>query len=484
MDRGLLAALLGFFVGTALASFVSLSWYGIALCVLTTLVFAIIYVLRKQFLFVMLSCCLLGVALGSARMLFVPSTLPQAFTPLIGQYATIEGEVVRAPDIRETSQRITLKISSQDATTRVLVVAPLFPEVHFGDTLSVSGAFEEPRPFDVGVNRTFSYDAYLKKDGIFLITRNADIEVVESAHTFSTRILRFFSDIKQWGTDALTRALPEPHASLASGLLLGGKQGLGEGLLNNFILVGLVHIVVLSGYNVMIVAEAVRRFFSFLSKRISLTLAGATVFLFVCIAGAGSASIRAGLMAGIALFARSTGKTYDAFRALLFVAFLMVLVNPYVLAFDIGFQLSCIATLGLLFITPHVEKQLMFIQNAFLREVTATTISAQVAVLPLLLYQNGLLSLVALPVNILVLPLVPLAMLASLVALVAGAIVPVVAPLVSLPAYALLSYVIGVVDIGATLPFAGVTVPAFSPILVFVCYALFAYVFLIRTKRT
>lgn len=483
MERSLLVSFIGFLLGVMVSSYVSLGWYVVLFCALIGVVFSMLYALRSQTLLLLVSFCFVGATLGMLRIQFVPQTLPETFSSFVNQYQTFEGVVVRAPDIRETTQRITVSVSSGTTNTNVLVVAPVFPEVHLGDTLSVSGFLETPRPFEVGDDRVFAYDAYLRKDGVFLITKNAQIKVVNSAHTLTLQTARFFSDVKQWGTNALSRALPEPHASLASGLLLGGKQGLGETLLNNFILVGLVHIVVLSGYNVMIVAEAVRRFFSFLSKKTSLILAGLTVLLFVFVAGAGAASVRAGLMAGVALFARSSGKTYDAFRALLFVVFLMVLVHPLSLPFDIGFQLSCIATLGLIFITPHIEKRLLFVTHAFVREVIATTISAQVAVLPLLLYQNGLLSLVALPVNILVLPLVPLAMLASLVALIVGAVVPFLAPFVSLPAYGLLSYIIGVVDIGATLPFAGVSVPAFSFALVLACYAVLTYVFLVRAKR-
>jgi competence protein ComEC len=186
---------------------------------------------------------------------------------------------------------------------------------------------------------------------------------------------------------------------------------LDQNTLDAFTIAGLLPIVVLSGYNVMIVADGVLRGLAFLPKRSSVGLAGLVVFLFVAAAGGGSSAFRAGLMALLALFARGTGRTYDALRALGAVFVLMLLVNPLLLVDDPGFQFSFVATLGLIIGTPLIEPKMKWVRNGFLREILATTIAAQVAVLPILLYQTGNLSLVALPANALVLPFVPLTML-------------------------------------------------------------------------
>ncbi|MEK7080118.1 MAG: ComEC/Rec2 family competence protein, partial [Patescibacteria group bacterium] len=218
----------------------------------------------------------------------------------------------------------------------------------------------------------------------------------------------------------------------------------------------------MSGYNVMIVAEAVLKTARRLPKHIAASIAGVAILLFVLAAGGGASAVRAGLMAGVALFARATGRTYDALRALIAIFVLMLLLNPALLVSDTGFQFSFVAALGLILGTPLVEPRLMFIHNALLREVVATTIAAQVFVLPLLLYQTGNLSLVALPANILVLPTVPLAMLLSAIAGFVALLVPVAATIVGAPAFVVLWYITSMASWPAALPLAQVIIPQFS----------------------
>jgi len=244
-----------------------------------------------------------------------------------------------------------------------------------------------------------------------------------------------------------------------------------------------VHIVVLSGYNVMIVAEGVMRSLSFLPRRMAAAAARAAIGVFVLAAGAGIASIRAGLMAGLALVARATGRTYDVIRALLLVGVVMLMHNPLLLAYDPGFQLSFVATLGLILGAPIFARALSFVRSGFLRELLASTLAAQVAVLPLLLYQTGLFSLVSLPANVLVLPFVPLAMALSAGAGLAGMLVPAVAPVLGIPAHLLLMLIIAIAEISAALPLSSVSVPQFPFAIVVLAYTALAYAVWRESKK-
>lgn len=436
--------------------------------------FLLLKFLRGSSLYLIATVFLVGASIGAFRTTLVSSTLPEPFVVLLETHVSLEGRVVRDPDLRESTVRLTLDVEYDGSHTRVLAVVPPFPSVRYGDMVRVEGTFVEPETFDTDGGRVFQYDRFLAKDGVFAVVENASIDVIASREGLFDEARGFFSDQKFAGIEALSVALPEPHASLASGLILGGKQGLGADLLDAFIRSGLVHIVVLSGYNVMIVAEFVMRIFGGLAKRTAAGAAAITIFAFVLAAGAGAASLRAGLMAGIALYGRATGRTYDAFRALAVAAALMLIWNPLLLAYDPGFQLSFVATLGLIFGAPLVERRLAFVRTRFMREIAAATIAAQVTVLPLLLYQNGLFSLIALPANLLVLPFVPLAMLASFAALLSGALVPTLAPLLALPAYAILSLIIAVVEYASTFPLAAISVPAFPFALVLLAYTLLA----------
>ena len=150
--------------------------------------------------------------------------------------------------------------------------------------------------------------------------------------------------------------------------------------------------------------------------------------------GFASASVRAAAMATIAVAGSATGRMYLAGRALLVVAAAMVVWNPFVLVYDPGFQLSVLATAGLIIFTPLIAPRLTFITSKFaLREIAATTIATQLTVLPLLLYQNGQLPIYSLFANLLVLAAVPWAMLLSLFAALAGIILGPFAVIVAFP---------------------------------------------------
>lgn len=468
MDRYLLAGLLGFGLGVFLYSYVPLGWSGVLLSLL--LAAAVLVTKKRTAVTTLIAIALACVALGEARLLVTPTHLPEAFTSSINTDVAFDGIVVVDPDLREETQRLTVEVTKEGVTTRILAVAPLFPHVAYGDHLHIEGLLELPEPFDTDNGRTFRYDTFLAKDGVFAIMHEAHIRVEGHREGIAAHIFGFFTDLKNAGLQALSAALPEPAASLAGGLILGGKQGLGEKLLQDFVRSGLVHIVVLSGYNVMIVAEFVLRALGKLSKRKAAIAAAFTIAGFVLVAGAGAASVRAGIMACIALYARASGHTYNALRALLFAGLLMILWNPLSLAYDPGFQLSFLATLGLIFGAPIAQEKLSFIRSDFLREIVASTIAAQIAVLPLLLYQNGLFSVVALPANLLVLPMVPLAMLASAIAMLVGFVAPLLAPIAGLPAYALLSYIIWLVQMTSSLPLATLSIPAFPAWVMLLAY--------------
>ena len=190
--------------------------------------------------------------------------------------------------------------------------------------------------------------------------------------------------------------------------------------------------------------------------------------------GGASSSVRAAAMAVIGVVGRATGRLYLASRALGVVALGMVIWNPFILAFDLGFQLSVLATLGLIWFTPIFSARLQWITERFaLREIAASTLGTQLAVLPLLLYQNGQLPLFSLPANLLALVAVPPAMLATAIASVGGldCRAPIAVPEIAFPAYILLTYIIEVAKFFASLPFASVAIGAFSAWWMFLAYA-------------
>lgn len=437
--------------------------------------------MRLRIVFFLVSTLLIG--LGVFRYLSLPKELPKEYVPLLQTTVSLEGTVAGEPDIRESSQRVPIRVVYEGVETTVLAVAERYPRVQVGEQVRLSGKLVLPESFITDTGRTFRYDTFLAKDGIFALIQRARIESLESPSEISAHFTNVLLSIKQSFQHGLSMALPEPAASLASGLITGGKQGLGPELLDVFVITGLVHIVVLSGYNVMIVAEAVMRMFGFLSRRMAAFAALITISLFVLAAGAGAASVRAGIMAAIAMTARMTGKTYAVLRALALAALIMLLHNPLLLLHDPGFQLSFLATLGIVLGVPLIEPAFLGIKSIFWREIITSSLAAQVAVLPLLLYQTGLFSVVSVPANLMVLPVVPLAMALATFAVLPALLIPALAPLFGLPAYAVLTYCIEVARFFASLPGAALSIPQFPFWLVVLAYILMGWWVYIKHKN-
>jgi competence protein ComEC len=425
------------------------------------------------------------IALGMLRTTIADTPLPDTFATQLRQRVTYEGVVVADPDVRDANERVQIRVSDGSESTTILAVVPRNSEISVGDQVSVSGTLSVPQPFATDGGRTFRYDKYLERDGVRFMLNFAFIRVTRPAPWYS--LPAALARAKHAFLNGLSATLPEPYASLAGGVVIGGKSGLGKELQDAFVRSGLVQIIVLSGYNVMIVAEWIMTMLSSvrISRRWSSLAGSIAILLFVGIAGASATALRAMFMAFIALFARATGRTYAAGRALLFVVLLMLVWNPLYLAFDPGFGLSVVATAGLIWLAPTIEMLLARMKNAAWRDMLATTLAAQIAVLPLLLYDTGNLSLVAIPANLFTMPITPLVMglsiFAGMIGMIASNIAPMIGIVLAYPAYLANAYLILIAQKAAELPLASFTLPSFPFWLVLFGYA--ALIFIASSKR-
>jgi competence protein ComEC len=304
----------------------------------------------------------------------------------------------------------------------------------------------------------------------------ADILEVAPPKGFVNGVVNFLFGIKHIFVEGLSRALPDPYAELATGLLTGDQHGLGDALVTTLALSGLIWVVVLSGYHVTLIATGVLKIFSFLPRRFGFLLAGLSILAIIFATGASAPSLRGGIMACLTLYARSTNRTYDALRALCASLILILLWNPFLLAYDSGFQLSIVVTPALLLGVPALEGRLLFIKNTLLREIVAVSTIAQLACVPLILWQTGELGIWAIPANMFVMSFVPVAMIVSGIAGAVGVVIPPLAPLASLPAYTVLSYILFIAKTSAALPFADVILPPFPFALVVAMYGILIWI--------
>lgn len=471
--------MLGFCFGVFIRSFFAYGWSAVAtllVCAAATALVGFFAYVRKEHAIVA-AIALSAIAAGSARMHVGVLEGDPLLNERIGEEVTIEGAVVDEPDARENNVRIRVAVTSVASSTvegiGILVVAPLHSDIAYGDVVRAEGELRLPESFDTGAGREFNYPAYLAKDGIGYELSFAAAEKIGDSRKNPLKSAAIW--IKQTYLEGLALSLPEPHAGLAGGITAGDKRGLGAELSETFRIVGLIHIVVLSGYNIMVVIGFLERMLSRVHRYVRFSLGVVVAALFALMTGLASSSMRAASMAVIATIGKATGRTYLASRALGVVAVGMVLWNPFLLAFDIGFQLSVIATLGLIFIAPLFEERLPFITTRFgVREIAAATLGTQAAVLPLILYQSGEFGLYSLPANLLTLVVVPYAMLLSFIAGVLGLVTGPIAPLFGFPAYILLWYITSVAEFFAWLPLSSMTLPAFSAMWLVPVYALLA----------
>lgn len=405
-------------------------------------------------------------ALGSARaeLKLINQKIP-AWTA--GQIVTVEGRVAEEPKPSETTNQVVVETPEK---FRLLLITDLYPEYRYGEQLKIFGKIVEPKG---------DYKNYLVRQDIFFEMFRPAIEKTPGVKDASTPGVKMQSSLiwmRGKFMRGIERILPEPQAGLLGGLLIGAKSSMDKNLLEDFRRVGLSHMVVLSGYNLSIVAEAARVVFGFLPFYLSLGVAGTSILIFALMAGGGAAVGRAALMALFALFARATGRIYEVTRALVFTIIALLLWNPNYLVFDLGFQLSVLATLGLLFLTPLLAK---FFRRAparlGIREILTSTVAAQLAVLPWLLYKMGQLSIISFVANPLVLLAVPPIMFWGFILTVTSWVSTLLAFVPGAIAYLLLSYQLALVNFFARLPFASFKLSQFPLVIALAIYAFYFY---------
>lgn len=366
----------------------------------------------------------------------------------VGERVTLEG-VVAEPDVRDNGVLLTTKT---DVGT-VLVKADRFTKVQYGDRIRATGKIEKPELFDTESGRTFNYPMYLLAHGVTHTMSFAKVEVVD--HGQGNWVIAKLLALKQWFVGGIESAMPEPESALLAGLLIGEKRGLGESITESFRRAGVIHIIVLSGYNVALVINTVREGFSlFLSRNVALSSAGVVAILFMLMTGASETAIRATLMALVVLLARAFYRPADGLRILLLVAAGMAVWNPYLVLFDLSYQLSILATLGLILFSHRLVPYLAWLRSKTLIEIVSTTLATQITVLPVLIISVGQVSLVSLISNVLILIPIPYAMLAGFFASLIATVSPELAFPLSAVAYALLHYIIVVAEFLGSLPFA------------------------------
>ncbi|MFH1246401.1 MAG: ComEC/Rec2 family competence protein [Candidatus Liptonbacteria bacterium] len=240
-------------------------------------------------------------------------------------------------------------------------------------------------------------------------------KITITSHGSGNAIKRCLLNVKRKFIFGLSLSLPPREAALAAGLTVGERAEFSREDKRAMALSGTTHLVALSGYNIAILAEAIRLTLKGrLRKRLVFFITISIIILFVVAVGGEPSIVRAAIMGGLALLAGELGRENSIAIAILFSAFLMGLQDPRIVRWDIGFQLSFMSLLGIVYLAPSITRAIRFnTSNSFLgwKESLVMSASAQIMVLPFSLGIFGSASLSGILANVALTTFIPITML-------------------------------------------------------------------------
>lgn len=362
------------------------------------------------------------------------------------------------------------KFSSRPVSGRVAVKTGLYPKWQLGEKVKINCELSRP-----GMIEDFDYAKYLRPNKIFVFCALAEVAPISDPPFYS--LWGNIGRLKSWLAQGINTSLPEPQASVIKGIVLGDSRGIPEHYNTVFANLGLTHIIAVSGSHLVVVFALVFGLLLALGIRRQKTFwpAAAIIAAYVLMVGAPASAVRSAIMILAALYAVTLGRLTAIKNILVFTAALMLAINPFTLVDDIGFQLSFISVMGLAYLLPILQYHAKKWQKwPALKEIILVTLSAQIATLPLIVYYFGRVSLLSLPANLLILPIIPPLMIGGAVTAVLGAVFPFLGRILGWLVWLAVQYWLMVSDFIHSLPLSSVALTDFGwPAL------LLSYIFLV-----
>lgn len=403
----------------------------------------------------------------------------------------VEGLLVEPPDTRDNYSNLKVEVEQIHPTGesarfpvrgKILAKVSTGEDWQYGDRLRLEGELQTPPEDEV-----FSYRDYLARQGIYSYLSYPDTRLLQREQ--GNPILAWIYGLKYKALDLIYQLYPDPEASLLAGILLGVESGIPEEVDQAFRDTGTSHIIAISGFNITIIAGLLATIFGRLigrgrvGARWGALVALIGIIIYTILVGGDAAVVRAAIMGGLALFAMHLGRRQDGLNSLALVAALMAFFNPNVL-WDVGFQLSFAATLGLIVYSEPLTNAFVSTAERWVPSGTVQRISAPVAeyllftfaaslmTLPITLYHFQRLSLVSLLANPLILPAQPPVMILGGLTVIIGLISQPLGQLAAYLVWPFVVYTIRIVEMLAQLPSAVITVGKISLLAVVTFYVL------------
>jgi len=395
-----------------------------------------------------------------------------------------ENAVVQKVSQTTMGQNLIVELRSESASLAdkkisVLLSVPQYPEYQYGDLLEISCKAMAIENRD----ESFDYRMYMAKEGVLYQCDKGKAKKIgeNQGNWIFAKILSARAIFE----NKIIKVIPAPYSALASGLLFGGSGGLSKEIQKDFSVTGMTHIVAVSGYNVTIVAEYLILLGIALGlwRKQAIWFALVGIVLFVVMAGLPASAVRAGVMSGILLWAMKNGRLASSENAIIFAAAIMLALNPLLLRWDVGFQLSFLATLGIVVTSSFWEKSFIKKNRALgISEVITLSLSAQIFVLPIIAWNFHIASLISLLANIFILPIIPLSMLLVFLVCIFGFIFSPLSFIFAWLAFGLLFYEIKLIHVLAQFPWASVSIERVDVWWIVLYYCMLAVVIYLLKK--
>jgi competence protein ComEC len=411
------------------------------------------------------------------------------------QKIKLTGRIVMPPDVRQDSQKLTVEAmlvnfspdykkqtEERKISGKVLITTNLYPVYNYGDELEIAGQIKTPADFN-----GFAYDKYLARYDIYSVSYFPTIKILNTRQGswFYSKIF----DFKNKLTGAVNYGLPEPLASLANAIMFGDKRGLPQEYLDYFSRTGTTHIMAISGMNITIIAALSLSLMLAigLSRKQAFYLAVLLLIIFIILVGVPASALRAGLMGFLVLWALKIGRLNKITNSIVLAGAIMLLINPKLLRYDVGFQLSFLAILGLVYFYPLINEWLIKIKIPKLkggREIFSMTMAAQVFTLPITASNFSTVSLIAPLPNVLILGTIPLLTALIFIAIFFTIFIPGLSIIFFAPVWVILKYIILVCTISAHIPLAYIKIDYINIFWIFLYYLFFIGFLIIRNHKS
>ncbi len=477
LPRILLYLCLFFILGIFLNSFLEISTF-LGLCFLFLglfLLFLSPFWGKERLMLV--GFCFLFLFLGIYKHQIAYNKLERSdLEPFFGKDITLSGYIVEEPETTMDRTRIVVEIPI--SKVKILVTTDSCSKARYGDKIKFKGILKEPP-----VLQGFNYKDYLKNKRVYFLAYYPEIEIQERASVYSIKAALI--SVKNKLKYGLAKNISFSYLGMFEALIWGDESNISQEWKDKLNITGVRHVAAVSGANITIFTNMLLELLLFLGcqRRRAFWFSLALITAYILMIGAPACAIRAGVMAGLFLFSQHCGRLVKPERILVFALAAMLFFNPLLLKTDIGFQLSFLAVLGLIYFCSLFSKVFKKLPNYLgIRTNLCSTLSAQIFVLPILLYNFGRLSLVSPVVNVLILPFIPYLTIIGLSSSLVSVFSQRLSWLISLPGQMLLGFIMKIIDLFSCLPFAAKQVQV-SGLFVFISYLVLAVIVYMLKKK-